>query len=87
MAKIHKLTPLFCIGIAMSSVKQAKKYSAKVNDYEISTRKLAKAAKLRAKAAKLREQVARHEVKIRALQRKIADLEQRANSLGGRPLQ
>ena len=67
----------------MSSMRDAKKYSAKVNDFQVSTKKLTKAAKFRAKAAKLREQVAKHDAKIRKLQRKIADLERRATDLAG----
>lgn len=70
----------------MSSMKQAKRYSARVTEHQISAKKLAKAAKFRAKAAKLREQVARHDAKIRSLQRKIADLERRANLIAGPPL-
>jgi uncharacterized protein YlxW (UPF0749 family) len=70
----------------MSSIRQAKKYTAKVNEHQISAKKLAKAAKFRAKAAKLREQVAKHDAKIRTLQRKIADLERRANQIAGPPL-
>jgi uncharacterized protein YlxW (UPF0749 family) len=70
-------------GENMSSMKEAKKYSAQVSNFEHSTKKRAKAAKLRAKAAKLREQVARHDTKIRKLQRKIADLERRAVQMSG----
>ena len=70
----------------MSSMKQAKRYTARVNEHQISAKKMAKAAKLRAKAAKIREQVARHDTKIRSLQRKIADLERRANQIAGPPL-
>jgi Sec-independent protein translocase protein TatA len=70
---------------SMSSMKEAKKYASNVNDYRVSTKKLAKAAKLRAKAAKLRQQVAKHDAKIRALQRKIGDLERRANQIAGPP--
>jgi len=70
----------------MSSLKQARRYSAKVSAHQTSAKKLAKAAKLRAKAAKLREQVAKHDAKIRALQRKIADLERKANIIAGTPL-
>lgn len=70
---------------SMSSLKQAKRYSAKVNAHHASAKRLAKAAKLRAKAAKLREQVARHDAKIRALQKRIAELERRANQLVGQP--
>ena len=69
----------------MSSVRQAKKYTARVNEHQVSAKKLAKAAKLRAKAAKIREQVARHDQKIRALQRRIADLERKANQIAGTP--
>lgn len=70
----------------MSSLKQAKRYSAKVSAHQVSAKKLAKAAKFRAKAAKLREQVAKHDAKIRTLQRKIADLERRANMIAGPPM-
>jgi chromosome segregation ATPase len=70
----------------MSSMKQAKRYTAKVNEHQVSAKKLAKAAKFRAKAAKLREQVAKHDAKIRSLQRKIADLERRANQIAGPPI-
>jgi chromosome segregation ATPase len=70
----------------MSSMKQAKKYTAKVNEHQMSAKKLAKAAKFRARAAKLREQVAKHDAKIRSLQRKIADLERRANQIAGPPM-
>jgi len=69
----------------MSSVRQAKKYTARVNEHQVSAKKLAKAAKLRAKAAKIREQVAKHDQKIRALQRRIADLERKANQIAGTP--
>ncbi len=69
-----------------SSMKQAKRYSAKISEYQVSTKKQAKAAKLRAKAAKLREQVAKHDAKIRNLQRKIADLERRANQIAPLPM-
>jgi Sec-independent protein translocase protein TatA len=71
---------------SMSSMKQAKKYTAQVNEHQISAKKLAKAAKFRARAAKIREQVAKHDAKIRSLQRKIADLERRANQLAGPPM-
>jgi chromosome segregation ATPase len=67
----------------MSSMKKAKRYTARVNEHQTSVKKLAKAAKFRAKAAKLREQVAKHDAKIRILQRKIADLERRANQIAG----
>ena len=53
-------------------MKQAKQYSAKVNEYQLSAKKQAKAAKLRARAAKLREQVAKHDAKIRVLQRRTS---------------
>jgi chromosome segregation ATPase len=70
----------------MASIRDAKKYSARVNEHQISAKKLAKAAKLRAKAAKIREQVAKYDARIRQLQRKIADLERRANLLAGPPI-
>jgi len=72
--------------VKMSSIRQAKKYTARVNEHQVSAKKLAKAAKLRAKAAKIREQVAKHDAKIRSLQRKIADLERKANSIAGSPM-
>lgn len=69
----------------MSSVRQARKYTARVNEHQVSAKKMAKAAKLRARAAKIREQVAKHDSKIRSLQRKIADLERKANQIAGPP--
>lgn len=68
---------------SMSSVRDAKRYSAQVTNYEHSTKKQARAAKLRAKAARLRKHVAKHDAKIRKLQRKIAELERRAGQLVG----
>ncbi len=77
--------PVFVID-KMSSIRQAKKYTARVNEHQVSAKKMAKAAKLRAKAAKIREQVAKHDMKIRQLQRRIADLERKANTIAGTPL-
>ena len=78
-------TPVFAWD-TMSSIRQAKKYTARVNEHQVSAKKLAKAAKLRAKAARIREQVAKHDAKIRSLQRKIADLERKANNIAGPPM-
>jgi len=77
--------PVFVL-VTMSSIRQAKKYTARVNEHQVSAKKMAKAAKLRAKAAKIREQVAKHDMKIRQLQRRIADLERKANNIAGSPL-